>query len=586
MGSFVLVSKSNSTITENNIREILISKAFVNIRKFEFTDWVVYQTDKILESSPQYRIVNDRYFFFSGTPVYKGTTTIEETIDHIVDSILEGRIDLKNVRGSYAILFQDETKKFCLFTDLAGIHNIYYNNEYTALSNLFLGTIFATPGKLSFNRLAVAEVLFTGRQIGPDTLFNEIKRFEVSVDNCIGPIKIVNDPLLLVTPGPIKKRFNDEVDNQLDALYSYFEDIRKFANYYGVDSGLTGGHDSRMMLSLIRKYFDKYSIHSLWRKIEDLELSVAKKVALKAKVNLQIVPANFHMDMNNDQMSDNLFKALMFYDGHIRMHCFLTEEYNTAGHRKKILGNMRLGINGIGGEQYRNEEHMESPSWSLRYFVKYFIGYHIGGRSFTNKKFEEEYFKYIKSKLLVRLSLDKHKRRISRINVKKYLNELYVTSLMSVRTNAENQLSFYLTPYTDRQVTVSSYSAIPHLGISFRFQQEMIRKLDPDLAAVMSGYGYAFSEGEPLRVKIKYILKEITPAFIYQRKLDQVYDQKGNEDFRKFIDKFPIISEAVNTLRKLDIPLDEYRITSRPDLMPVYISMGYLIYFLQQKGKI
>jgi len=313
---------------------------------------------------------------------------------------------------------------------------------------------------------------------------------------------------------------------------------------------------------------------------------VAKKVALKAKVNLQIVPANFHMDMNNDQMSDNLFKALMFYDGHIRMHCFLTEEYNTAGHRKKILGNMRLGINGIGGEQYRNEEHMESPSWSLRYFVKYFIGYHIGGRSFTNKKFEEEYFKYIKSKLLVRLSLDKHKRRISRINVKKYLNELYVTSLMSVRTNAENQLSFYLTPYTDRQVTVSSYSAIPHLGISFRFQQEMIRKLDPDLAAVMSGYGYAFSEGEPLRVKIKYILKEITPAFIYQRKLDQVYDQKGNEDFRKFIDKFPIISEAVNTLRKLDIPLDEYRITSRPDLMPVYISMGYLIYFLQQKGKI
>ena len=587
MGAFILTAKTNIQATEAGLQTLMSDKGFKEPRIVSFADFVVYQYDKIISDESHYREKNNCHFFFSGTPIYKNAASISSSIDSIVDAILNNNFNFNNVRGAYAVLFTNAKAEFSMLTDQAGIFNVYYNSSFTAFSNLFLATIFATPGKLSFNRFAATEVMMSGRQVGPDSLLNEIKKYEVFTDKgSLGPVTIVNDDKLVSPVHSKRSGFDTQVDEQIKALDDYFSDIKPFAENYGIDSGITGGHDSRMMLILLKRHISNFSLHSLWRKKEDVELSVAKNVAAAAKIHLNITPVKHHFDKTDSEMSDNLSNALLFYDGHIRMHCFLTEEYNTPKHRLEIMGNKRLGMNGIGGEQYRNEEHMEVSRWPMSYFIKYFLAYHLGGTSFTDSRYEEEFFTYLKNKIVKRLGLDPKANHISRADVKRYMNEIYVTSLMSARTNAENQLTHFITPYVDRQLTLSAYHALPHLGISFAFQQAMIRKMDPQLAGVRSGYGYDFNEGEPLKKKLKYIVKELTPRNVYQSKLDKAIDNKGNDEFNLFLEKFPVLRSSVELLREYKIPLDEKRLSSCPDLMPVYLSLAYFLKYLNTRNKL
>jgi hypothetical protein len=298
------------------------------------------------------------------------------------------------------------------------------------------------------------------------------------------------------------------------------------------------------------------------------------------------VEGKHHFDKTNDQLEDTLKKSLYFYDGHIRMHCFLMEDYHTIEHRTAILGDKKLGINGIGGEQYRNEWHMESPAWGLKYFTKYALARNLSGESFTDKKKEDAYFEYLQTKLLKKLRLAPGTKRLSKKYIQKYYNEIYVASLMGVRTNAENILGHFITPFIDRQLTRVAYRSLPHHGISFDFQQAMIRKMDPELASVQSGYGYSFSQGEPFKKKLKYLLKEITPARLYQRKLNKKATAIGDKDFHQLISKYPVFKESVQFIQQLQFPVDKKTITSRPDIMPVYVSLAYFLHYLAKQDRL
>ena len=587
MSAFLLLAKDQVSIVEPDIQKVMSAKGFKNPLVVQFPEYQVYQYNKINGSESYYRLKDNHHFFFTGTAIYKNTDTVEKSLDTIVESILNNEFNFNNIRGAFSILYVNPAGNFFILTDQAGISNVYYNTANTAFSNLFLAAIFATKGKLSLNKMAATEVIISGRQIGPDTLLNEIKRYEVFTDKeSIGPLSIINDAELISKVDPHPTGFEEQTKGQIEELDRYFNDIKAFAENYGVDSGLTGGHDSRMMLIMLKRHLHNFSFHSLWRKKEDVELSVAREVAKAANIELKVIPAKHHFDKSGDEMAVNLENALLFYDGHIRMHCFLTEEYNTMHHRIVILGDKKIGINGIGGEQYRNEEHMQTGSWSMRYFIRYFLGYHISGSSFTDKEFEENYFEYLKNKVIKRLDLKVNQETISRYDVKRYMNEIYVSSLMGARTNAENQLTHFITPYVDRQLTRSAYKAVNYLGVSFNFQQAMIRKLSPELAAIKTGYGYTFKEGEPFKKKIKYLLKEITPRNLYQLKLNKAIDAKGNDEFLRFLDQFPILNISVEGLRKYNLPLNELRITSCPDLMPVYLSLAFFLHYLKINNKV
>ncbi|MEO6488916.1 MAG: hypothetical protein ABIO04_03160, partial [Ferruginibacter sp.] len=522
----------------------------------------------------------------AGTPIYKDSHHLRESLSRILQDLEQGELDYNKIRGSYALVYSPDRKEIKLLTDQAGIWNIYFDSEQEIISTSFLAIIFGLKNKVTLNKFAATEVITSGRLIGPDTLFKEISRLEISLVNKIGEIEVIKDEDLLNFPITKFNTFSESVDEQIESLDNYFSDIRNFGNTYGVDSGLTAGHDSRMMLIQVRKYFKNFQIHSFWRKSKDLELTIAEKIAERAGVPLRVVEGKYHFDKSNEQLENTLKKSLFFYDGHIRMHCFLMEDYHTIEHRIKILGNKKLGINGIGGEQYRNEWHMETSRWPVAYFTRYAMTYHISGESFTDRDYENQYFKYLTRKLLKKLGLPASTKKISRKYIQKYYNEVYVASLMGVRTNAENVLGHFITPFIDRQLTRNAYRSLPHHGISFAFQQAMLKKMDRDLASVQSGYGYSFTEGEPLKKKLKYLLKEFTPANIYQKKLNKKFGVAGNSDFLQYLEKYPVFRESVKLIHQYKLPIDEKTITSRPDILPVYLSLAYFLNHLSMEDRL
>lgn len=586
MGAFLLAKEDNKGFDRAKALQVFATMGLKSPDEFSIGGWKLWSWKKIRSAEPQYCSMGNALLICSGTPVYRGSHNLEESLQHIMNDLVNDRFDFNNTRGSYSMIYSPNGKDLKVITDQAGIANVYFDNNAGAISSSFLAIIFGLKQQVTLNKMAATEVITCGRLIGPDTLFNEILRLEISLTDSIGELPVIKDTTLLDFPEIPASSFNESVEEQIAAINSYFSDVKNFGDHYGVDSGLTAGHDSRMMLIEARKYFRNFQVHSFWRKSKDLELTIAEQVAQKAGLQLKVVEGKHQLDKTEEQLKVTLKKSLYFYDGHIRMHCFLMEDYHTIEHRTEILGDKQLGMNGIGGEQYRNEWHMELPKWSLNYFTRYALTYHLSGRCFTDAAFETEYFNYLQKKLLRKLGLKSDIKSIPKKYIQKYYNELYVASLMGVRTNAENALGHFITPFIDRQLTRTSYKALYHHGISFDFQQAMIRKMDPGLASVKSGYGYSFAEGEPVKKKLKYLVKEFTPAGVYQDKLDKKFETAGNKDFLQYKSRYKIFADSVSFMQQYQLPLDEKIFTSRPDIMPVYLSLAYFLYFLSGEGRL
>ncbi len=587
MGFFLLAKQHNVDFAMVPALKVFEKMGLKSPHKFTIGDWEVWSWKKIRSDEDNFVFKENAILICSGTPIYQDSHTLRQSLELIFYDLQYDSFNYNKIRGSYGLIYSPDGKEIKILTDQAGIGNIYFDIKGGIISSSFLAVIFGLKNGVSLNKFAATEVLTSGRLIGPDTLFNEISRLEINLMNTIGEVPVIRDIGLLDFPASdLAVTFDESVNEQIAAIDNYFSDIKNFGDNYGVDSGLTAGHDSRMILIQIRKYLKNFQIHSFWRKSKDLELTIAELVAEKAGLPLKVVEGIHHFDKTDEQLEDTLDKSLFFYDGHIRMHCFLMEEYHTIDHRTEILGDKQLGINGIGGEQYRNEWHMESPTWSLKYFTRYALAYHLSGECFTDPQYEKEYFEYLKAKLLKKLGLDLNTKKLSKKYIQKYYNEVYVASLMSVRTNAENGLGHFITPFIDRQLTRISYKALPHHGISFAFQQAMIKRMDPVLASVQSGYGYSFTKGEPLKKKLKYLIKEFTPTRLYQKKLNKKFKVAGNKDFREYVNRYPLFRESIRCIQQFELPMNEKIITSRPDIMPVYLSLAYFLHYLSEHGRL
>lgn len=582
--AFLIVEKTSNSIDFTKALNTFVEIGLKDSTEFDFGSKKVWIFKKQLVKEDQYISENNTFLLSSGTPIYKKSKNLTESLKLILNDLKKGVFNYENVRGNFTLLFSKDGIDLELLVDHSGISNVYFDKSESIISSSFLAVVNGIKAKLNLNILSITEVLTTGRLIGPDTLINEIYRFEFNECTKISNINIVIDSDLLTFPEQNKISFNESVNNQISYINSFFEDVKNFANSYGVDSGLTGGHDSRMILIFMKKYFSNFQIHSFWRKNKDKDIVIAEEIAHVVKKELFVYPVKHHMNFSEEEMEENLKNSFLFYDGHIRMHCFLTEAYNTAQHRIELLKDKRICMNGVGGEQYRNEFHIQSSKLKLEYFVKHYLGYNISGKCHTNAKSEKLYFDHLIKKISKKINIKNE--NIDRKNVQKYYNELYVSSLMGVKTNVESNLTYSIAPFVDRKLTKLSYNSLSNHGISYKFQQEMIRRLDSELASVNTEYNYTFTEGEPFLNKFKYFLKAVIPDKIYLKKADKLNKRRGNSNFLEMLKKFPILKESVNDLRSYNLKINELMLTSKPDLMPVYLSMAYFVHKMKNDSKI
>jgi len=575
MGAFFLYKK-NSNIDLDSVKKIFLEKGFKNPNIFDFKSYTLLLYKKILLNEKNYFIEGNNAIYTIGTVVYKGKN-YKQSIISIFHDFIENKLNPDELIGSFCIIikFSDEIK---YFIDRAGVQNIYYNENQTVISSSFLAVIYSSKEKMYLNKSAALEVLATGCLIGPDTLIKEISRLEISNPLNFKSIKFAPLPMNKI-PDLSKKEYNKCLKDQIDYLNGYFESIKPFANSFGLIIGITGGFDSRLLLILALRHNKNISCYTSWRKVKDKDITIAEEVCKKTSLKLIIEPAIHPLDMTQDEMLNTLNDAFLFCDGHIRSQSYWTEQYNTRNHREKININKNIGLNGIGGEQYRNNERMVMPKWNFKNWIKYELILKNSGKSFTTKKDLNLLIKYIRNKIEKKLKIQK--KYIDHLDVKRYYNEIFNLSNRSTRLNMENQISFYLAPFTEYNVALKAYRIIHQLGVSLKYESDMIKLLNPVLAEIDSRYGFNFLKGEPFWMKSQSFIKEMLPGSLYHYLAEKKKRDK-NTFHIQYEKKFPFIKELTEEVIKLNLPLDINILKHTPSGYLI-ASMGYFLKKLQFK---
>jgi hypothetical protein len=583
MGNFTLMARANKAhqqVVVNYYRQ-KIGKTPVVLSAGEYD--LIY-CDKGFIPESHLLIEGNKFACFSGTPILRGTRTIGETVRGLFNRLADGKFDPAEVRGSYAFVFYEPGKPIQLGHDPVKVAGLYSNKNQSVISSSFACTVLGTEQALTLNINAVTELCLLGHITGKDSIYNDISKI-----NCSSTLKIPGVEWLTV---PQQRRsplstgnFKQEVAHQLNVIDSLFTDIAGFCNHYGVNLGISDGHDSRLLAGFFNKKLKKYSFYSFWRKEENLEIIISKAIAETSGKELKMIEGKDVYDKTEEEVIRNFEESFYLCDGQARLHCYFFDDFNTGSFLRKLANQHLMSANGVGGEQYRNDQHLQfNYSKPLDFFYHNLIDQGTPGviQDPAAKKSIAQYMIGKFSQELKEAGLTGKQDVYDRYQLHFFFNEYHNNAFRLNRTNGENQFMMQFAPYLDSQLVFNSYSAIKHHGISFSFQQEMIRQTSPELAEITSVYGYSFSKGEPLMHKIKYLVKHFTPNSILVKQRMKLYsDQSGH----KMLSQYPALKRYKQVIENLDLSIDLEKLFLHPDRWPIILSLGFSISFFEEMKK-
>lgn len=563
------------------VREVFKKQGFHEPLEFEFANYRVLLFKKQLIDYFQAVNINESTLLAIGTCFYKNRE-VRDGLNLFLNDFINHSLDLSAVVGSFLILIWHENRLFFL-SDKSGVQNIYFNDHFKIASSSFLSTITALSGlsgKLKLNREALTEILITGNLIGPETLVEEITRFEPLLHKDLFEIERISANKE-ISVSNLPTTFNEAIDEQVQTLSNYFKQISENINSLGSISGLTGGFDSRLLFLFIREKSSHCRLYCTSRENMTDEHICARKFAEAANKILYSQEHKKLTKLEPEYVAEFISDSFFFNDGIIRTNQIWLEEIKSRKYLIKLYGKEKLGFSGVGGEQYRNSDYLIKNTYNLYSWVKYELIYRNCGNVFSKSRLRDQTISRISGKIRLLLNIGDQRKTISKKEIKRYYNECWNPANRTVRNNIENQLLFFLSPFTEHGVSQFAYRAIPFLGHYHKFEKDMIYKLSPELSGVKTNYGYSPNQSGLAKFRAIPVLKGILGLRIY----NFIYfnhrkkNQSGNEEVLK---THKSLSKYLEIIEKLGLPVSVNELCKNDLLAPLIIEAGY---FLHKMGK-
>lgn len=579
MGNFTLMRRANKAQQQAvvNYYEQQIGKKAVIL---DAAEHVLIYCDKGFINESHLVVEGGSFACFSGTPILSGTKNISETIRGIFHRLLNGKFDPAEIRGSYAFVFYKPGNPIQLGHDPVKVASVYADSKGSVISNSFIAAVLGTVQQLTLNKNALTELCLLGHITGNDSIYQEISKINNASSFAIPGIQWIQN----AGPGRQKQSsngFKEEVRSQLDTIESFFNDVAGFFDHYGVNLGISDGHDSRLLAGFFNKKLTRTSFYTFWRNKENKEIAISKQVAAVSSKELVMIPGKEVYDKTEAELVQNFEGSFYLYDGLARLHCYFFDDFNTCSFLHKLADLNPLNATGVGGEEYRNDNHLQFKKVRpLDFFYKHIIDQSVPGivKDAATKKRIAGYMIGKFDNELKEAGLSNNKDVYDRYQLHFFFNEYHNNAFRMNRNNGENRYMMHIAPYLDSKLVFNSYASIPQQGISFSFQQEMIRQVSPELAKIISVYGYPFSKGEPLKDKIKYLIKHLTPnAILVEQRMRLYNDQSGH----KLLSTYPALRTYLQVIEELDLPLDVQKLFLHADRWPLLLSLGFSIRFFE-----
>jgi len=496
--------------------------------------------------------------YIFGTCFYKNKN-YEEGLEAILSDLRHHSLDPANIIGNYFLLFF-EHNNFSFYSDEASIQDIFFHPASGLISSSFLACIIGAShisGKLKLNKEALTEVLVTGNLVAPETLVEGIYRYVSTIYQDLPNLKRLAVEYKKDNTYTNRKRsdFNCEIDLQIHQLEDYFSSLKTNLDTLGVATGLTGGFDSRLLLLALKKTTNNYKVYSTKRINPTNEYFYAREFTRECGDDLVSPPHKTTYNISTEELKELLRDNFLFNDGQIRTNQLWTEDIKSRNYVKNLYGNYKIGLSGVGGEQYRNGEYLIKKRYNLANWIFYELIYKNCGNPFSTRKSKRHIVEHLQNKIYRLLSLNDYSQSISFNEIKRYYNEIYNPANRTSRNNIENQLHFFLSPFTDYTLSHEAYHAIPHLGWNHKFEKEMILRLSPHLGHLKMDYGYAVEEDVPFKFYLVPLLKALVGLRLYN--MGYYWRKKRKSTFLKSLkENHDFVSEYLESLEKLQLPIN------------------------------
>ncbi len=582
MGAFFLFNSSESVDTEA-VQRVFDEKGFSLPRKFTVRNLTLWLYKKQLVDEDNYVFSKEgSALFATGTLVYKGKT-YRQSLKCLLEDFENNKVVYDEIIGAFCVIFYKD-QEICILTDRANIYHIFTHKIQTILSSSFLALIASQKKKLSLNRLACLEHFMIGYVVGPETSIKDIFLVNDLYRNKANSLvfSYLSWPETN-TEESFLHNFKDCVNRQLEVLANYYRHIGSLSTQYGVDIGLSGGYDSRLNLLLSDMLPVKPSTHTHFSEEHRSEIKIAKLLAKEMGNSFRGLPISDPEVKTEKEIIDNLSDSLYFYDGRTNETMGTYNDVHTRKYRIGILDQNRLGLNGLGGELYRNYDYVYYNKLNFVEWIKYHVMDPYRAASFNDSNDFKKLIGYVAKKYIEILGI-RHTKYISKVATRRFYAEIWLPYSAGIKNLAENQLAFFLMPFTDYHISHEALKATPHIGMTGKFEATMMMELNKKVAGIPSNYGFGFDR-EPL----SYLVKSCVRCYLPDRIKNILGFLKINickqnkKDYITHLKRHEIIRQIMDVLLDTKLPINWDNLFEHKAHFERSIFIGYFLYKFSDK---
>lgn len=574
---------SNNTILNKEVVDSAFGRlGYKNGKLLMGGDYQVMVFPKSLYEIKNWFISDGHFICGIGTFGYKGKF-YDHSLPLILKDIKEDMVDYTSFWGSFIIL-ASVNGQLMIIRDGAGLTRLYIDKKAKIISSSFAAIIEVQNKEFNFDPLSAAELLTTGALTGDDTLLTDIKRLNI---NSLADNLNIKQSTATTYTTPANRA--EALSQQIQIANMFIEKVTgvwfNYFNHGYIDLGMTGGMDSRLMAILTLKHTSRVTMHTHWRneQMKNDDFKFAHIFAEKANLIINTRKVTPSMEMTAEELELNFEKAYCLSDGVIRPGAYWDEEYSTKDYRSNLCSTPYFRFLGFGGEQYRNGERLpQNSSRNLKSWIRWEMIYQFAGRHFLSEDKAIGIENRIETNLTKQFGSSELFLNLN--NYKLYIQMVQSPSYRSLQAMMENRLGFCLNPFLDVHLSVPSMMAIPFLGKSLNFQLDMMKFLSQALAAIPNGYGFDFTRGEPITLKLGAILWQNLPPQIKHTAYAR-YKNYYRTNYIPILEaKHTFIRELINLIGKLNLPINIEKhklVRSRSKLM---LNLAYFLF--RNKNKI
>jgi|GEM_PF-5540071 len=430
--------------------------------------------------------------------------------------------------------------------------------------------------KVNLDKEAILLNLICGYQVGGDSWVQGISLLD-QYSKLNSGLNYIQHTSQLPSDAPVGGSLEDHAQFQLQLLDQGLSRLAPLLASKGVEIGISGGYDSRLLLAALDKYELNTQAHT-FDKEGDLDPVIAEHVAQLLAVPLRKIKRTTPEGMDTRQQEDQLLDCINFFDGQISnmMHLF-GNEYSIKYRKELATEQHQVVLSGVGGEIYRNHNFNPLYACDLSDWIHYYVFSYPVYASITDPSVRKNLTQRLVEAISTKLTLDKPSLNFQQ--TKEYYTKFFIPAWHGLRNSCENKYGYYFSPFVFPEIVENATRSHRFSKHGGALEAKMIELLNYQVAALTSSYGHNFVS-TPWSLRLQQFLKSNLPVPAKLLLGNYAGSNSGNDHSLSF--KFDIFENSFNALKELDFPINWGKFMANPSRRLFALSVGAVVDHLRK----